>query len=61
MEKNPFLTFAVGVSTWLLVFPMGALLYQWVEKPSISFGKRAVRAWSQRSARQLETRIPSTA
>jgi len=61
IEKNPFLTFAVGVSTWLLVFPLGALMYQWVEKPSISFGKRAVRAWSQRSARQLETRIPSTA
>jgi peptidoglycan/LPS O-acetylase OafA/YrhL len=53
MEKNPFLIFAVGASTWLLAFPLGALMYYWVEKPSISLGKRVLRAWSQRSTRQL--------
>jgi peptidoglycan/LPS O-acetylase OafA/YrhL len=52
MEKNPFLTFAVGVSTWLLVFPLGALMYHCVEKPSISFGKRLLRARSRWLIRQ---------
>jgi peptidoglycan/LPS O-acetylase OafA/YrhL len=61
IAKNPFLIFAVSFSTWLFVFPLGALMYHWVEKPGISLGKRAVRAWSLRSARQLQTRIPSTA
>ena len=53
MRQNPFLIFAVGVSTWILVFPLGALMYYWVEKPSIAFGKRLLRSWAAHPDRQL--------
>ena len=50
MDKNPFLIGAIGLSTWPLVFALGALMYYWVEKPSIVLGKKLLRSWSKRTA-----------
>lgn len=61
IESHSYLIFAAGVSSWLVTYPLAALMYHWVEKPGISFGKRVLRAWLQRSSRQLEPRIVSTA
>jgi len=43
MDKNPFLICAIGLSTWPFFFALGALMYHWVEKPSIAFGKKFLR------------------
>lgn len=59
--NHPYLIFVAGVSSWLVIFPLAALMYYWVEKPGISLGKRVLRAWSQRSIRQPGSRIASTA
>jgi peptidoglycan/LPS O-acetylase OafA/YrhL len=56
-----FMAFAIALASWLITFPLGALMYYWVEKPGIALGKRLLRAWSLRSARAVETRIVSTA
>ena len=61
IENHPFLIFAAGVSSWLLVFPLSALMYYWVEKPGIALGKRVLRVWPRQPARQLEPGITSTA
>lgn len=47
IENNPGLMFSAALSSWLLIFPLSALVYYLVEKPSISFGKRLLRARSQ--------------
>ena len=43
MNKNPFLIFGIGISLWPVAFALGALMYYWVEKPSIAFGKKFLR------------------
>jgi peptidoglycan/LPS O-acetylase OafA/YrhL len=48
LENNPWGTFFAGLSSWLIVFPVAALLYYSVEKPSISLGKRWLKALSRR-------------
>lgn len=48
LENNPWGTFFAGLSSWLIIFPVAALLYYSVEKPSISLGKRLLNALSQR-------------
>jgi peptidoglycan/LPS O-acetylase OafA/YrhL len=48
MDKNPYLIFGVGVVTWLLFFPLGALMYHLVEKPGIDFGKKVMQSWRRR-------------
>ena len=61
IEHHPFLIFAAGASSWLVIFPLSALMYYWVEKPAIAFGKRVLRALPQPSDRQLESRMVSAA
>jgi peptidoglycan/LPS O-acetylase OafA/YrhL len=61
IENHPFLIFAAGATSWLLIFPLSALMYYWVEKPAIALGKRALRAWPPKSSRQLESRLVSAA
>jgi peptidoglycan/LPS O-acetylase OafA/YrhL len=53
MDKNPFLIFAIGVCVWPFVFPLGALMYYWVEKPSIALGRKLLRSWSKRTERPV--------
>ena len=52
MDKNPYLIFGVGAVTWLLFFPLGALMYHLVEKPGIDLGKRVMQSWKKRRASQ---------
>jgi peptidoglycan/LPS O-acetylase OafA/YrhL len=61
IDNHPSIIFAAGVSSWVVVFPLGALMYYWVETPSIAWGKRLLRAWSQRSARQASAPVASAA
>jgi peptidoglycan/LPS O-acetylase OafA/YrhL len=58
---QPYLIFAIAVSSWVVIFPLGAIMYHWIEKPSVGLGKQVLRAWSQRSSRQPVPQIPSTA
>jgi peptidoglycan/LPS O-acetylase OafA/YrhL len=53
LAQNPFLLFALGVSTWPFIFPMGALMYHWLEKPSIALGRKVLRSWSKRTERPV--------
>jgi peptidoglycan/LPS O-acetylase OafA/YrhL len=55
IRNQPLLLFAVAVSGWLVIFPLSALMYQWVEKPGIALGKRVLRSRSQRPSDQLTT------
>ena len=43
MDKNPFLICGIGLSTWPCFFGLGALMYYWVEKPSVVLGKKILR------------------
>ena len=61
IENQPFLFFAAALSTWLVIFPLSALMYRWVEMPGIAMGKRLLWLWSERSARQVGARVVSTA
>jgi peptidoglycan/LPS O-acetylase OafA/YrhL len=47
IENTPFLMFCAGLSSALIIFPLGALCYHFVEKPSIALGKRLLQRRSQ--------------
>jgi peptidoglycan/LPS O-acetylase OafA/YrhL len=53
IEKNPFLIYFAGATSWLVFFPLSALMYYWVEKPGIALGKQVLGAWSRRAEKQL--------
>jgi peptidoglycan/LPS O-acetylase OafA/YrhL len=53
LDNNPFLLFAVGASTWLFIFPLGAFMYYWIEKPSINLGRKFLRSISKRMERPV--------
>lgn len=61
IENHPFLIFAAGATSWLLVFPLSALMYYWVEKPAIALGKRVLRALPPPSPRPVDPRMVSAA
>ena len=52
IENHPGLMFSAALSSWLMIFPLAALVYYLVEKPSISFGKRLLKARTQRLIRR---------
>ena len=54
IENQPFLMFGAGLSSALIIFPLGGLCYHFLEKPSIAFGKR----WLQRRSQQLSRLTP---
>jgi peptidoglycan/LPS O-acetylase OafA/YrhL len=56
IENNPFLMFCAGLSSALIIFPLGGLCYHFLEKPSIAFGKRLL----QRRSQQLSRLTPAT-
>lgn len=58
IEKHPFLIFGAALSSWLVIFPLSALMYYWVEKPGIALGKRLL-ARSRRMAGQLTSSVVS--
>lgn len=60
IENQPFLYFAAALSTWIVIFPLSALMYRWVEKPGIALGKRVLRSGSQRAANRLPTAVSAT-
>jgi len=55
IEHYPFVIFGASLSTWFVTFPISALMYYWVEKPGITFGKRVLKAWLQRPVSPLNT------
>jgi peptidoglycan/LPS O-acetylase OafA/YrhL len=59
IENNPGLMFSAALSSWLIIFPLGALTYYLLERPSISFGKRLLRARSRRLIRQSSSGMTS--
>lgn len=61
IENQPFLYFGAALSTWLVIFPLSALMYRWVEKPGIAVGKRLLKTRSQRATGQLSTEGVSAA
>jgi peptidoglycan/LPS O-acetylase OafA/YrhL len=44
VRGGQWLVFFGSVALWFAIVPLGALLYRWVELPSIAFGKRFLRA-----------------
>ena len=52
IEDSPGLMFSAALSSWLIIFPLGALIHYLVERPSISLGKRLLSARSQRLTRR---------
>jgi peptidoglycan/LPS O-acetylase OafA/YrhL len=61
MDKNPFLIFAIGFVTWPFFFALGALMYYWVEKPSIAFGKKLLRLLPKPTERPVLVANPGAA
>jgi peptidoglycan/LPS O-acetylase OafA/YrhL len=59
IENNPGLMFSAALSSWLIIFPLGALTYYLLERPSISFGKRLLKARSRRLIRQSSSGMTS--
>jgi peptidoglycan/LPS O-acetylase OafA/YrhL len=55
IEKNPFLIYLAGASSWLIFFPISMLMYYWVEKPGIALGKRVLKMWSSSGRNQVST------
>ncbi len=45
--EHPLLSFAVGLSSWIIIFPLSGLMYHFVERPSIAIGKKALNRWSR--------------
>jgi peptidoglycan/LPS O-acetylase OafA/YrhL len=54
IENNPFLILGAALSTWIVIFPVSALMYNWVEKPGIALGKKVLRTWLRRPVSQLD-------
>jgi peptidoglycan/LPS O-acetylase OafA/YrhL len=52
IDNHSFAVFAAGVSSALIVFPIGILMYHLVERPSISCGKKLLSLWARRLANQ---------
>jgi peptidoglycan/LPS O-acetylase OafA/YrhL len=48
IESSPILMFCAGLSSALIIFPLGALCFYFLEKPSIAYGKRVLQRRSQR-------------
>jgi peptidoglycan/LPS O-acetylase OafA/YrhL len=48
IENHPFLMFGAGLSSALIIFPLGGLCYHFLEKPSIQFSKSWLQRRSQR-------------
>jgi peptidoglycan/LPS O-acetylase OafA/YrhL len=48
LKEHPVAYFLVGVCTWAIVFPIGGLMYRFVEVPSVSLGKAFLVAWTRR-------------
>ena len=48
LANNIWAMFFATLSSWLIIFPLAALMYYTVEKPCISLGKRLLKARSQR-------------
>jgi peptidoglycan/LPS O-acetylase OafA/YrhL len=47
LENNRWAMFFAALSSWLIIFPVAAVLYYLVERPSISLGKHLLKALSQ--------------
>jgi peptidoglycan/LPS O-acetylase OafA/YrhL len=52
IENNPVLIFFAVLSAAVIIFPLGGLCYQFLEKPSIALGKRVLQRRSQHLSQQ---------
>jgi peptidoglycan/LPS O-acetylase OafA/YrhL len=55
IRNQPFLLFPAALSSWLMIFPLSALMYRWVERPGIALGKRLFKARTHRASDRLTT------
>jgi peptidoglycan/LPS O-acetylase OafA/YrhL len=60
IRNQPLVIFAVAVSGWIVIFPLSALMYKWVEKPGIALGKRVLRSRSQPADDRLTTAVSAS-
>jgi peptidoglycan/LPS O-acetylase OafA/YrhL len=60
IRNQPFVVFGTALSGWIIIYPLSALMYRWVETPGIAIGKRVLRGRSQRTADQLPTAVSAT-
>ena len=60
IKEQPFVVFPVTLSTWIVIYPLSALMYRWVEVPGISLGKRLLKAGAKRTNDQLTTAVSAT-
>jgi peptidoglycan/LPS O-acetylase OafA/YrhL len=49
MVEHPLLSFAAGLSSWAIIFPLSGLMYNFLERPSISIGKKVLNRWGNRT------------
>jgi len=61
IKDYSFLIFAAALCSWLVTFPLSALMYYWVEKPGISLGKKVLKTWKQRTLDRVNTGAVSAA
>ena len=61
LEKHPIQIFCAGLSSWLIIFPLAALIYHSVEKPGISLGRKLLASWWQRLADRSSANTRSAA
>lgn len=60
IRNYPFLVFGTALSAWVVIFPLSALMYRWVETPGIALGKRVLRSKSPRATDRLPTAVSAT-
>ena len=60
IRTDPFLVLGAALSCWLVIFPLGALMYRWVEKPGMALGKRVLRSGSKPETSQLTTAVSAS-
>ncbi|MBV8098943.1 MAG: acyltransferase [Verrucomicrobia bacterium] len=61
LESNRWAMFFAALSSWLIIFPVAAVMYYLVERPSISLGKHLLKALSQRFNQRSFGRVAASA
>jgi peptidoglycan/LPS O-acetylase OafA/YrhL len=52
IQNSPFVMFSAGLTSAVIIFPLGGVCYHFLEKPSIAFGKQLLRRRSLHLSRQ---------
>jgi peptidoglycan/LPS O-acetylase OafA/YrhL len=57
LEKHPFVQFGLSMSTMVFIFPISFLFYKVFEQPSITLGKRVLRALEDGSKKMTPVKV----